>query len=305
MAADAMDMGAAAARAGSRMSHLGPEVHDMDRSRSRSPDSPFQELTPSPEKEQKRRGDRPPRTASKKRPGRADGPARSASMPGPTRGMVMHAVLDQTRELLPSHEQFTPFDGSPEARLLNLERQANYDHQYFLMVHAAVTKTHGALKSHDDQHKQHIKANLDFRKEFYVLRDKVPEVKTMVEGIPAQIEFLIAPLIDAKIDRISNAIIELQTTAAQMSDKHAAMERYLEALHGERPREGQQVLHTFLQMDSELTNVKEMVRKIEAKGIPNISQAPNISLDSANSLGKDVVERLNIMHQKMGSLDVL
>ena len=95
MAAGAMDVGAAAARASSVVSRLGPGVHDLDRNRcrSRSPDSPFQELTPSPDKEQKRRGDRPPRTASKKRPGKADGPVRSASMPGPTRGMAMHAVL--------------------------------------------------------------------------------------------------------------------------------------------------------------------------------------------------------------------
>ncbi len=168
--------------------------------------------------------------------------------------------LDTTHEQLPAHEQFVPVDASPDARLLNIERQSNYDHQYFQMVSTALVNIQHVLAAHEEQHRTTTKANLDYRKEFFIVRDKLPDIKGMVEGFPAQVEVLtnniLVPMIDAKLQILSTAVDELRSHTTQAHDKYAAMEKYLEELHGERPREGARVLHTFMQMDSEITNAK-------------------------------------------------
>ncbi len=300
-----------AARSASGNSCLGPESEDReDRSRSHFPDE-FLELTPSPDEKPHRPG-ATSRRGSRKRPVAWGGTGRASSSPGQLRGMVRPPNLDpQGGALLEEHVQFGPAGDTAEARLLNLERQSNYDHKFFTEVQKSVNKLYDIMKNQDVQHKESCQLGLQPRRELFAVRDGVPdvvkhEVKTATDALPGHLQDLankmIAPIIEQTIDQISQTITELQVKMGQLTDRSGALETYIEALHGERPREGQRVIHTFQQMDQEISTVKEMVKRFEVNS--DLSRAKS-SFQGNGMMTKEMLDQLHVIHGKMSSLDQL
>ena len=130
------------------------------------------DLTPSPGQATKKQRQsapsrRPTAQAAKRRPAPAGG-GRSNSLPGQTRGMVRPVSLDAGQVApLEDHEQFTPVDGSPDARLLNLERQANYDHFYLANIQQAIGQVLEFMKGEEERTKENAFIGVQLRKDLY------------------------------------------------------------------------------------------------------------------------------------------
>ncbi len=273
------------------------------------------DLTPSPDQKKQRRSaaSRRPHVkhdASKRRPIPAGG-GRSNSMPGQLRGMVRPPSLDASRVAqLDEHTQYTPVDGSPDARLLNLERQANYDHSYLMNVRSTVNEIIDFMRLNEERTKEGVQLGIQMRRELYAVRDGIPgaldlKFKEMTDAMPEQIrqisDHVIVPVIEQRIDQVSKAIVELQTRTAHLDDRNKHLEHYMEELHGQRPQEGRKVVQTFLEMGQEVLSVKEMVKNLEAK--TNVVRGPPI--DHGATLSQENIRQLNVMYQKTEALDVI
>ena len=108
------------------------------------------------------------------------------------------------------HVQFAPVDGSPEARLLNLERQANFDHKYLVNIRKVVNEILVVVPSLDVRQKEATQMNLQLRQEVFKIRDGVPEVvqqqlKPTVDGMPALIQEMSNNLLAPSSSRRSTA----------------------------------------------------------------------------------------------------
>ena len=146
-------------------------------------------------------------------------------MPGQTRGMVRPPSLDPAQVApLDAHEQYAPIDSSPDARLLNLERQTSYDHSYFMNVRTTVNQIIDFMKCNEERAKEGVRLGIDMRRELYKVRDDVPgiinqKLNDLRDGIPVLIdqklhdlnaklpdhirhitESVIVPVIDQKIE---------------------------------------------------------------------------------------------------------
>ena len=239
-------------------SEIGPETKDED--------TGSFDLTPSPGQNRKRRPG-----ATSRRP---SGGPRSNSLPMLRGKESKRGMTDPGRNLaLDVHSQFSPHDGSLEARVLNLERQANYDHGYLQNVQTSFNTILDILGGQEDKNKEYTTMGMQLRRELYTLRDTNNlELKKVQDGVVQNVREVADKVLAPAIEQILTQ--RLADTAAALKDleeRNAKAERYLEALHGQRPQEGQQVVQTFLQMGQEVKSVKEMVQALEAK-VPGLSK---------------------------------
>ncbi len=203
------------------------------------------------------------------------------------------------------HILVAPTGNSPDEQLAALVQQQQVDHKYFTALKDIVQAAMGTLIHYANKHdeiaeslKQSNNVNLQLRREIFAVRD---DAKQETQRLGHIVETEVVPNIERKIIAIETNLAGLQTTSAASLERELKMANYLNNLDGERPQEGNEVIHGFMHVTQAIKSVNERVQQFEAMTANGTPVATNGN--QGIHVTAKMMTRLDEMHAKVEILD--
>ncbi len=172
------------------------------------------------------------------------------------------------------HKVIMPTISDTNDRIVALEQQRNHDHEYFKYIAAAIEVMNTALGEERDKRlnleAEAVKMDFTRRQETASLQERI------LAEVPARMATFVSggigPKLDEQFAEANRMLIQVQGDVQQLRAHEAKVEKYLQGLEADRPREGQAIQQL---VDTEVGQVRDLVQKFEASGqaVPKIGAA--------------------------------
>ncbi len=172
------------------------------------------------------------------------------------------------------HKVIMPTISDTDGRIAALEQQRSHDHEYLKHVAAAIEVMNIALGE------ERVKwLNLEaetVKMEFTRRQETAGQQERILAEIPTRMATYVAggigPKLDEQFAEANRLILQVQSDVQQLRTHEAKVEKYLQGLEADRPREGQAIQQL---VETEVGQVRDLVQKFESSGqaVPKIGAA--------------------------------